>query len=287
MSDPLVVIVGPTASGKSHIAMQLAQKYNGQVICADARTIYKDMDIGTAKPTAQDQRKVVHHLLDIAEVDQPITVADFSAVAKKSIAIVTTDEYVPIIAGGSGMYIDSLIYDFSFAPKADTSHRAGLQTKTVEELQKILIDKAIPLPFNNQNPRHLIRHIETYGQLGSRGPIKPSVVIIGLSVERSILKTRIIARTEEMFKLGLVDEVEQLVKRYGWDTILGQTIGYQEFRPYFEGVCSLEEVKQSIISDTVKLAKRQMTWFRRNKDIHWATDDMAKIEDIVTTFLNK
>jgi len=286
MPEPLVVIVGPTASGKTALALHIAQKYNGEIICVDSRTIYKGMDIGTAKPNNKDKTVVPHHLLDIADPTEQINVASFTTLAKDKINDIAKQGKLPIVVGGSGLYIDALIYNFDFAVKANEDQRQLLQKLTVPQMQNILKQKGIDLPFNKNNPRHLIRYIETCGHMGTRREFRPNTIVIGLNINNSDLKHSISKRTEQMFKEGLEAEVSGLAKRYGWDSILSSTIGYQEFILYFKGECSLEDVKQAIISATNRLVKRQNTWFKRSKEIHWV-NKVAEVDALLTTFLNK
>lgn len=285
MNSPVVVIVGPTASGKSLLAIEMAKIFNGEIICADSRTIYKGMDIGTAKPSEEERAQVPHHLLDILRPNESMTVADFTTLAKDKIAELSNKGKLPIVVGGSGLYVDALVYDFDFAPKGNDDERQKLQALSVSELQKILVKRGISLPFNKNNPRHLIRHIETYGQMGKRHELRPNTLVLGLSVDNDYLKQYIIDRTNRMFGIGLEAEVRGLVAEYGWDNVLSLTIGYQEFKPYFNGQGTMDDVKRAIIGNTNKLAKRQKTWFKRSGEIHWI-NKVDKSEALVTTFLN-
>lgn len=283
---PLVVVLGETASGKSSLALYLARRFNGEIIAADSRTIYKGMDIGTAKPRGDEVTIVPHRLLDIAEIDHPLTVADFKRTAEGAINETTRAGKIPFLVGGSALYIDAMIYDFRFGPKADPIERSMLQSLTVEQLQDLLHERSIPLPFNERNKRHLIRHAEAYGELGKREALRPNTLLISIVTDREELKGRIAKRTAKMIQDGLTDEVAALVGRYGWEGILSQTIGYQEFRPYFEGEATIEDVERDITAATIKLAKRQRTWFKRNKSIHYIRKKEEAV-DLVTTFLNK
>src|SRR5688572_21256799 len=163
MNKPLIVIAGPTASGKSALAMKVAKKYNGEIICADSRTVYKGMDIGTAKPSAVDRKEVPHHLLDIVQPNQPFTAADFKEQALAAIDDISGRGKLPIMVGGTGLYIDSVIFDYRFGDPADPDKRAQLQDMTLEQLQQMCVMEGIRLPENTKNKRHLVRAVELGG----------------------------------------------------------------------------------------------------------------------------
>lgn len=266
--DKLVVIVGTTASGKSAAAMQIAQAYGGEIICADSRTIYKGMDIGTAKPSQEDQAAVPHHLLDIVEPDQKFSVADFQKLANQTIGEVQARGKLPILVGGTGLYVDAVIYNYSFR-KVDPKRRAQLEKLSVPELQKKIQDLSIPMPENAQNPRHLIKVLETSGADAQRQALRTNTLVLGVERPTEELKTAITVRVEQMLKDGLEQEVKQLADTYGWQAEAMKGIGYREWQPYFAGEQDLETTKQQIIKDTWHYARRQRTWFRRNRDIHW------------------
>ena len=283
----LVAIVGQTASGKSSLALSLAEKFNGEIICADSRTVYKGMDIGTAKPSTQDRMRIPHHLLDIVEPNQPFTAADFKREAIRAIEAITSRGKIPFLVGGSGLYIDAVLFDFSFRSQPDATFRQQLLKKTVEELQEMLRAQNVLYPNNASNPRHLIRQIETKGTQGNRGEMRSHTVLIGTPLlDREELERRLISRLNFMIEQGLEQEVRKLEEIYGWDCPAMLTIGYQEFRSYFRGEASLVETKAAIISNSLQYAKRQKTWFKRNKHINW----ICKKDDavaLITSVLNK
>ena len=283
---PLIVIVGPTASGKSSLALQLAEKLNGEIIAADSRTIYRGMDVGTAKPSAADRVRVPHHLLDIVSPDEPFTVADFKTRALACIDEITVRGKVPLMVGGTGLYVDAILFDFALRPAADPAVRAALQRLSVDELQARLAEARIALPENVRNPRHLIRRLETAGVTAAARPLRRSTLVVGLDVPRDVLKMRIKERVASMLQAGLESEARHLSEQYGWDRKALQTIGYREFEPYFKGVQTLAVTEAKIVQDTNAYAKRQRTWFARNKSIHWMSHQ-KEIEDLITTFLSK
>lgn len=255
--QPLIVILGPTASGKTALAVDLAKRFDGEIICADSRTVYRGLDIGTAKPTNQERRKVPHHLLDVVEPGGYFSVADFKELANRAIDDIVTRVRLPIMVGGTGLYIDSVIFNYSFAPKD-------------------LAAKRDPV-----NPRHLSRDVTV-----NKDELRPNTLIIGLEVPKEVLRKRIAERVEAMFESGLVNETNKIVKKHGWELRSLQTPGYKAVRKYLDGSISLDEAKNEFMRSDLQLAKRQMTWFRRNKSIQWANDP-SKVVEIVTTFLNK
>lgn len=282
INKPLIVIVGETASGKSSLAMALASKFNGEIICADSRTVYTSMDIGTAKPSPHDQNYIRHHLLDIVHPDQDFTAADFQKMAFVAIDDIYARGKVPIMVGGTGLYIDAVLYDFGFKQHVDKNVRSELDKLSVEQLQAKLLAMGIELPNNPKNPRHLIRAIESNGSLPKRATLRPNTLVIGIEIDRSVLQKRVESRVDNMMQSGLSDEAERLFKLYGKDCRALQTIGYQEFLSFGQQ----SDVAKEIVLHTMQYAKRQRTWFRRNKSIHWVKKQI-QIIDLVTTFLNK
>lgn len=287
----LLVIVGATATGKSALATRLAERFGGEILCADSRTVYRGMDIGTAKPSAADRAHVPHYGLDLVGPDEPFTVADFKEYADRTIAEIAERGKLPIMVGGSGMYIDAVLYDYDFRLAAEPDLRAELSGLSVEELQSRIAEMGLELPADPLNPRRLMRVIES-GRVPSgadreRG-IRADTLVLGLDVEMETLELRIADRLDDMLEAGLVEEARALAERYGWEVQAMQAPGYRELREQILGVQELEQARQLIIKDTRALAKRQKTWFRRNKSIHWlATEDkVAEAVDIATTLLN-
>ncbi len=282
---PLIVIVGETASGKSALAMKIAERFGGEIICADSRTIYKGMDIGTAKPSTEDRARVPHRLLDVVAPNEAFGAADFKRLASAAIEDIAARGKVPLLVGGSGLYVDAVVYDFQFREPSDPVRREALQKLSIEELQSSLRKAGIPLPENARNPRHLVRALETDGQEPTRGELRPNTLLLGLSIEREVLKENVARRIEQMFVTGFVDEVRMLVAKYGVSTQALQAPGYKEILDYLDGRMSLNEAKAGVMRGHLQLAKRQRTWFKRNKSIHWCKTD--EVVDLVTTFLNK
>ncbi len=280
----LLVIVGETASGKSALGMDLAAQFGGEIVCADSRTIYRGMDIGTAKPSKVDQEKIRHHLLDVVLPGKKFTVSDFKSLAEAAISDIQSRGRLPIVVGGSGLYVDALIYDFKFVPRP-SSNRSEYEKLSIEELQFLILKKGIEIPENKLNKRYLIRALETGGTRKSDKTLRQNTLLIGLKVEPEQLKERIAARVDAMLASGLEVEAKALSDHFTWESEPMKSIGYREFRPYFEGTQTLEETRNLIIQSTCQLAKKQRTWFRRNNSIHWLDHPSNGVE-IVTTFLN-
>lgn len=281
--DPLIVVVGQTASGKSSLALALAERYNGEIIAADSRTIYKGMDVGTAKPSTAEQERIPHHLLDVVTPDQAFTVADFKLQAQVAIKDTQSRGKLPILVGGTGLYIDSVLYDFTLRP-VDQAQRAELEGLSVPELQERIIGQGFELPNNPQNPRHLVRVLESNGAPSVRKPLRSHTLVIGLDVPVEVLQQRITERVAHMFQNGLESEVQGLSQKYAWQTPGMSAIGYAEFEPYIAKQYSLKEVTEQIIVHTRQYAKRQKTWFKRNPDIRWCTG-LTQAEHLAEAFL--
>lgn len=282
----LIAIIGQTASGKSALAMHLAKRFGGEIIAADSRTVYRGLDVGTAKPTGEEREEVPHHLIDVVSPDEPFTVADFQRLANAAIEDILSRGKVPFLVGGSGLYVDSVIYNFSFRQPADRATRERLQALSTAELQALLEERGIVLPENRDNPRHLIRALETGGEVPQRSKLRPRTLVIGLAKDREELESNIRSRVDRMVAEGFVDEVKRLSERYGWDVPALQAPGYKAFRMYLAGQASLEEAKQQFIQYDMQFSKRQKTWFKRNPDVNWISNEAAAV-DLVTTFLNK
>lgn len=283
---PLVVIVGQTASGKSALAMDLARKFNGELVCADAWTVYKGFDIGTAKPSKEDQRQVAHHLLDIADPNDGFSVVEFKKQAVSAIAGIYDRNKQPILVGGSGLYVDSLLYNYSFMPPSNKKNRTELESKSLLELVQLAEQKGYDLTkIDTRNKRRVVRFIENQGKMPSSSVLRPSTLIIGVRRSSSDLEKLVKCRVEKMIAGGLIDEVKELASQYGWDCEPMKGIGYRELRAHLENSQDIDKTKENIIRSSINLAKKQQTWFKRNKSIHWI-DDPSDAASIVATFLN-
>lgn len=275
LNIPLVVIVGPTASGKSSVAMQVAENFNGEIIAADSRTIYKGTDIGTAKPTAGDQAKVPHWGLDVVEPGQPFSAADFKVYANQKIAEIRERGAVPILVGGTGLYVDGVIFDYNFV-EPNMGLRSKLEALTTVELQEYCKSNNIALPENPQNKRYLINTIERQGSEGTRrdSPLE-NTIIVGITTDPEVLRERIISRTAEFFSDGVIEEARLLGEKYGWDSNAMTGNAYPLVRQYLNNELTKEELVEKFITADWRLAKRQRTYLKRNSFIHWLSLDRA------------
>jgi len=284
----LLIIVGETASGKSALALRLAQQYQGEIICADSWTVRREADIGTAKPTAADRSKVPHHLLDVVGPDEDFTAAVFKRLANKAIDEIAARSRLPIMVGGTGLYVDSVIYDYGFLPAGNRQDRQKLNQLSRDQLlAKIKTAGFRTERIDTNNKRRLIRLLETDGRQPSKKPLRPNTLMIGLRTDREVLKKRIITRTDAMLAAGLEAEVKRLARSYGWNCEALKGISYSQWQDYFAGTANLEETRQKIIKATLGLAKRQRTWFKRNRHINWIATPVKQSEVValVTTFI--
>ncbi len=286
---PLVCIVGQTATGKSALGLKVAQQWNGEIICADSWTVRRGIDIGTAKPTVKEQQLIPHHLLDIIDPDATFNAALFKSRANQAIKDITARGKLPIMVGGTGLYVDSVIYDYDFAPVTDRQERTRLDSLSLSELSAQIKKAGLDTSgVDMRNKRRLVRLIESNGTHPGKQSLRQRTLLLGIHIDKTSLRELVTRRTDNMLASGLEDEVRQLAKRYGWGHEALKGIGYAQWNAYFLGSASHDEVRQKIIRDTMDLAKRQQTWFQRNKSIQWFTPpvDWAEVVDIVTTFLN-
>lgn len=284
---PLVVIVGPTASGKSNLAMDLAKQFSGEIIAADSRTVYKGLDIGSAKPTKDDQKNIPHHLIDVVDSDETFTAADFKAEALRAIDEIAMRGKVSIMVGGTGLYIDSVLFNYQFLEKPNLATREELAALSLSDLQQRVRDIGVSeQDIDYKNRRHLQRAVEAGAVIKPIYKLRPNTLVIGINVSRELLKQRISARIDAMVQIGLINEVSELVNRYGYNSEAMTGIGYRAIGRYLKEEINLEDALTMFKRGDYLLAKRQMTWFKRNKYIHWF-DDPNKSMELVAEFLNK
>lgn len=266
----LLVIAGETASGKTDLALKIAKAYRGEIISADSWTVYSGFDIGTAKSTTTQQKAVKHHLLDVREANMGFNAPMFKELANKAIADIQKRGNLPILVGGSGLYIDSVVYDYGFLPDVSKVERDRLNSLTIAQLIDFAKKLNISLDdIDTRNKRRIIRAIEGGGAKPTKSKLRLGSLIIGLRTDKGQLKKQIERRVDKMLAAGLEQEVKKLSERFGWDIEPMKGIGYQQWREYFEGKQTWEQTRQRIISATVQLAKRQRTWLKRNPDIQW------------------
>ncbi|MDO8336434.1 MAG: tRNA (adenosine(37)-N6)-dimethylallyltransferase MiaA [Candidatus Saccharibacteria bacterium] len=271
---PLVVITGPTASGKSDVAMKLAMKYGGEIICADSRTVYKGMDIGTAKPSIRDQKLIPHHLLDVATPGQRFTAADFQKLANKAIKEIRSRGKIPFLVGGTGLYIDSVILDYTFDADYDPKLRQKLEAMSLEELYIYSKTNNIKLPENYKNKRYVVRNIERNGRVvKSNNKNISTSIVVAIATENETLRNRIVQRTEHIFESGVVKEAKLLGEKYGWNNESMTGNIYPIIHKLLSRELTIDEAKEKSITQDWRLAKRQITWLKRNKFIQWMPFD--------------
>lgn len=244
-----IVILGPTASGKTGISIELAKKLNGEIISADSRAIYQGMDIGTAKPSLEEREGIIHYGFDLVSPDERFTVADWKEYALEKIADIEARGKTPIIVGGTGLYIDALIYDYHF--KGPTGEKIGdFEQKTCSD----------------------------------RKEIKGNYLLIGIKWSTEELRSRLKKRIDIMFDKPLYEEVKKLVQLYNWDSQAMKSNIYEYAYKYLNGELSLEEAKEKAFYDDYHLAKRQLTWFKRNDKINWL--ELDKICSFVLKYIH-
>jgi len=275
---PLIVITGPTASGKSGLALELAERYHGEIICADSRTVYMGMNIGTAKPTAEDQARVPHHLLDVVEPGERFTAGEFQAQVRQAIESIRARGNVPFLVGGTGLYIDSVVLNYNFDDTSvDETARRELERQSVEELQSLLKMHHIDLPHNSGNKRHLIRAWEQRGINTSRhDEPDDTTYVVAITTDNSLLERRIRDRASAMFASGVLDEARILGKKYGWESEAMTGNIYPILRQVLDGSVTVDEAVESIVTRDRQLVKRQLTWIKRHDYVRWLSIDEAR-----------
>lgn len=267
----LLAIVGPTASGKTGLSIEIAKKYNGEIIAADSRTVYKGLDIGTAKPTLAERQGVPHWGLDIVGPEETFTAADFQKYAKQKVNEIKKRGKLPIIVGGTGLYVDAVLYNFSFAP-TDEKLRDELMGLGIVDLQRLIQQRGLSMPENSQNRRYLIRTLERGNTLPKRNELQEGTVLIGLHPSRQTLEQRINDRANLMLEQGVIEEVSWAFAHYGVDSEALTGGIYRIFRDVIRGELPKDEARKLFVTSDLQLAKRQITWFKRNHDICWFED---------------
>ena len=293
----LIAITGPSSSGKTALAVSLAKELNGEIISVDSRQIYKGLDIGSAKPTLEERDGIPHYMMDIIEVTEPFTVADFCDEAKVLINDISSRGKLPILAGGTGLYFRTLLQDFDLPRVAPNEElRAELDKKDTQELYNMLLEKdydiAQKIHFNNKVK--IVRALEVCITLGipmSKAQKKKesnyNTLWFGLNTEdREFLYDRINKRVDIMLSQGLEKEAKDLFEKYGENNILMNTIGYQELFPYFKGETEFNVAIELLKQNTRRYAKRQISWFNANKDINWFDIQLKTKEQILKEIIN-
>ncbi len=304
LSKPRVVAVGgPTASGKTALSVALARAFDGEIINADSMQIYKNLDVGTAKPSAEERQGIPHYLLDFLPPETPYSVADFTAAADPLIRDITARGRLPLVVGGTGLYITSLLSGMAFAPeKTDPAIRARLQARAdteggaalYAELQRI--DPGYAAQVHPNNLPRVIRALELFEATGRRmsdqrreaRPAEAPYHALCLCLtcrDRAVLYSRIDRRVDEMVENGVLDEARQVYDHRDAYRTAAQAIGYKEFFPYFEGTADLTECTERLKQATRNYAKRQLTWFRRQNDAVWLYLDEEDVTEHACTLV--
>lgn len=295
MKPTVYVIGGPTASGKSNLAVELAKRINGEIISADSMQIYKDMNIGTAKITPEEMQGINHYLIDFVSPDERYSVSSFKKDAEKAIEAILAKGKVPIIVGGTGLYIDSLILGIEFQDeKIDTEYRESLNKIAEEQgLQKLYnmaqeIDPVAMKKISENDKKRIIRVLEIYHKTGKtkteqelesrKSEIKYNYKVFAITMDRQVLYEKIEKRVDKMIEQGLIDEVQGILNKYQKFPTAMQGLGYKEVVEYLENKTTKEEMVEKIKKETRHYAKRQLTWFRKNKNIIWLNGENS-IED--------
>ena len=282
---PLIVIIGPTSSGKTSLAIQLAKKYRGEIVCADSRTVYRGMNIGTAKPSLGEQQGVSHWGLDLVDPGDSFSVSQFKDYARQKIKEIRSRGNIPFLVGGTGLYIDSVIFDFQFGAKYSKEKRANLQEMTISELQQYCVNHDVSLPENSKNKRYLIRAIERAGKKSSGLEVPLSnTIVVGITTGKQLLRQRITDRAKKMFKDCVVEETIELANNSGWcnEAMTGNV--YPIIKKLIEKEIDEDQAIREFIVSDVNLVKRQLTWFRRNPFIEWG--DVYSCEQYLSRVLD-
>ena len=298
MKPKVVVIVGPTASGKTALSIELAKKINGEIISSDSMQIYKDMDIGTAKVTKEEAEGIKHYLVDCVSPDERYTVSDFKRDAEKAIKEILEKGKVPIVVGGTGLYVNSLIYGIEYQDmQFDEQYRDELMKKaeTEEGLNSIWeeacdIDPEAMKKISKNDKKRIVRVLEIFKATGKnktqqeiisrQNGVKYDYKVFGITMDREKLYSRINRRVDIMIEKGLEIEVKNLVKKYTKFPTAMQGLGYKEVVEYFDGIITREEMIDKIKQESRRYAKRQLTWFRKNKETIWLDSENDMKENI-------
>jgi len=286
MKPRVYVIGGPTASGKSNLAVELAKRINGEIISADSMQIYKDMDIGTAKINAEEMQGIQHYMIDFLSPEERYSVSNFKKDAEKAIEEILDKGKTPIIVGGTGLYIDSLIYGIEFQDEEiDTEYRQELnqiaEKQGLEDLynQALKIDPEAMQKISPNDKKRIIRVLEIYHKTGKtktetekesrKNEVKYDYKVFAITMDREKLYSRIEKRVDKMIEQGLIEEVQNILKKYSHFPTAMQGLGYKEVVEYLENKITKEEMIEKIKKETRHYAKRQLTWFRKNKETIW------------------
>ncbi|MBU2473010.1 tRNA (adenosine(37)-N6)-dimethylallyltransferase MiaA [Patescibacteria group bacterium] len=295
MLKKLIIILGPTASGKSDLAIKLAKEFNGEIISADSRQIYKEMDIGTAKVTKKEMDNIPHYLINIINPNQEFTLAQYKKLAVKTIKDIQKRNKLPFLVGGTGLYIQSIVDNLQIPEVVpDKKLRDKLENQTNQKLYNQLkkLDPESLKVININNKRRMIRALEvclstkkSFSQQRKKGKPLFNILQIGIKPNKKTLERKINQRADKMIQAGLIEEVKNLIKKYGHKPYSMSGIGYKEIISYLEKKISLDKAKELIKIHTRQYARRQMSWFRRDKKIKWIKTYL-EAKKIIRDFIN-
>lgn len=303
MKPKVIVICGPTASGKTGLSIELAKKIDGEIISCDSMQIYKEMNIGTAKPTTQEMQGIPHYMLDFVLPSDRYSVAEFKETAVKKIDNILKRNKVPIVVGGTGLYVDALTKNITYPEiEIDLNYRKELE-KLIDEqgLEKLYekakkIDEMAMQSISKNDKKRIMRVLEIYHQTGKTKtqleiesrliPPPYEYLIFAINMEREMLYERINKRVDIMIEQGLINEVQELLKKYNEFPTAMQGLGYKEVVSYLNNELTKEEMIEKLKMETRRYAKRQLTWFRKNKDIKWL-NGLAPLEKNIQCILEE
>jgi tRNA dimethylallyltransferase len=299
MKPKLITIVGPTASGKTSLGIELAKKFNGEIVSADSRQIYRGMNIGTAKATKKEQKKIKHYLIDIKNPNQNYNVANFKKDAILAIKKIIKKGKLPFLVGGTGLYINAVTENLNIPKiKPNKKLRKELENELKQFGINYLFQKLVKLDPEAQyivdpkNPRRIIRALEItilssvpFSKQRNKGEKLFDVLKIGINLPKEILYQKIDKRVDLMIKQGLINEVKKLIKKYGMHCQSFDAIGYREIIDYLNNKIKKEQAILEIKKNTKLFAKRQITWFKKDKEIHWI-QSQKEAEELIKKFMN-
>ena len=296
----VIVICGPTASGKTALSIELAKRINGEVVSADSMQIYKDMDIGSAKVTKEEMQGIKHYLVDCVSPDERYSVANYKLDAKKAIEEILKKGKIPIVVGGTGLYIDALIYEIEYQDvKINESYRKELESIKQNQGLEVLYERAVKIDpeamkkISPNDSKRIMRVLEIYEATGKNKTeqeaesrlkeIPYNYKVFAITMDREKLYERINKRVDIMIENGLIEEVKELLKKYKEFPTAMQALGYKEVKEYLDGKLTKQEMIDKIKQESRRYAKRQLTWFRKNKQTIWidGLNDMQKNINII------
>lgn len=297
MKPKVIVICGPTASGKTALSIELAKKINGEIISADSMQIYKDMDIGSAKPTIEEMQGIKHYMIDFVSPEERYSVADYQKKAREAIKEIIEKGKTPIVVGGTGLYVNSIIYEIKYQNvEFDEGYRKELEKIADTEGLEVLYTKALEIDkeamksISKNDRKRIIRVLEIYKETGktkteqekeSRSEeLEYNYKVFAIDMDRNILYDRINKRVDIMIESGLIQEVANIKEKYDKYPTAMQALGYKEIVEYLDGKVTKEEAIEKIKLETRRYAKRQLTWFRKNKQTIWLDGNIDKQNNV-------